>query len=141
MSTSKAIALFTLTVLPALLGLTGCNAVSPTEPKAEKTAAGQCEAGPYLLHLSGQCRVASSHRIVCEDETTTTPHEKVLTIVFQLRSATSGTPIETKSIDPGAIPREASFSGLAPGAYEIRHTVQARDCSSTFTTYAGLDVF
>src|ERR671919_50672 len=120
----KATALLACTVLPAVLGLAGCNALSPTEPKAEKTAAGQCEAGPYLIHLSGQCRVAGSRRIVCEDETTTTPREKVLAIVFQLRNAATGTPVETKSIDPGALPREASFSGLALGGYEIRHTVQ-----------------
>jgi hypothetical protein len=137
---SKATALLICTLVPALLG--GCNALSPTEPKAEKTATPtQCEAGPYLIHLSGQCRVASTRRIACEDETTTTPREKVLTIVFQLRSATTGIAVETKSIDPGAMPREVSFSGLAPGAYEIRHTVQARDCATTFTTYAGLDVF
>jgi len=136
----KATALLIFTLVPALLG--GCNALTPTEPKAEKTAnTTQCEAGPYLIHLSGQCRVATTRRIVCEDETTTTPKEKVLTVVFQLRSATAGIPMETKSIDPGAMPREASFSGLAPGAYEIRHTVQARDCTATFTTYAGLDVF
>jgi hypothetical protein len=135
----KATALLACTVLPVLLG--ACDALSPTEPKAEKTAATQCEAGPYLIHLSGQCRVAGSRRIVCEDETTTTPREKVLTIVFQLRSATTGTPIETRSIDPGAVPREVSFSGVTAGSYEIRHTVQARDCATTFTTYAGLDLF
>jgi hypothetical protein len=137
----KATALLACTVFPAVLGLAACNALSPTEPKAEKAAASQCEAGPYLIHLSGQCRVASSRRIVCEDESATTPKEKVLNVMFQLRSAASGTPMETKSIDPGALPREASFSGLAPGGYEIRHTVQARDCTATFTTYAGLDVF
>jgi hypothetical protein len=49
--------------------------------------------------------------------------------------------VETRSIQPGTIPREASFSGLPAGEYEVRHTVQARDCSSTFTTYAGLEVF
>jgi hypothetical protein len=135
----KATALLACTVLPALLA--ACNALSPTEPKAEKAVTTQCEAGPYLIHLSGQCRVASTRRIACEDETTTTPREKVLTIIFQLRSATTGTAVETKSIDPGAMPREVSFSGLAPGGYEIRHTVQARDCATTFTTYAGLDVF
>jgi hypothetical protein len=136
----KATALLTFSLIPVFLA--GCNALSPTEPKAEKTATTQCETGPVLIHLSGQCRVATAgRRIVCEDETTTTPREKVLTIVFQLRSATAGTPIETRSIDPGAMPREVSFSGIAIGAYEIRHTVQARDCTTTFTTYAGLDVF
>ena len=126
--------------LVAVLGQ-GCNA-SPTEPSEEKTAPAElCEAGPYLIHLSGQCRVAGSHRIVCEDESTTSPREKVLNVVFQLRNAVTGTPVETKSIQPGTIPREASFSGLASGEYEVRHTVQARDCSSTFTTYAGLEVF
>src|SRR5919106_6593023 len=97
----KATALLACTVLPAVLGLAGCNALSPTEPKAEKAAASQCEAGPYLIHLSGQCRVAGTRRIVCEDETTTTPKEKVLTVIFQLRSATTGIPMETKSIDSG----------------------------------------
>ncbi|HKH45111.1 MAG TPA: hypothetical protein VKM72_10650 [Thermoanaerobaculia bacterium] len=126
--------------LMAVLGQ-GCNA-SPTEPKEdENVQASVCEAGPYRIHLSGQCRVAGSHRIVCEDETTTTPGEKVLNVVFQLRNAVTGTPMETKSIQPGTIPREASFSGIASGEYEVRHTVQARDCSATFTTYAGLEVF
>ena len=114
-------------VLAATL-LTGCGTVSRLT-------------GPLGQAATAQCRVASSHRIVCEDETTTTPREKVLNVVFQLRNADTGTPVETKSINPGAIPREVSFSGLANGSYEIRHTVQARDCSATFTTYAGLEVF
>lgn len=122
------------------LGLTGCNA-SPTEPQDEKAPAVLCEAGPYLIHLSGQCRVASNHRIVCEDESSSTPKDKVLNVVFQLRNATTGAPVETRSVNPGALPREVSFSGLADGSYEVRHTVQARDCSATFTTYAGLEVF
>jgi hypothetical protein len=123
----------------ALLG--GCKA-SPTEPKEDvQVQAARCEAGPYRIHLSGQCRVAGNHRIVCEDESTTTPGEKVLDVVFQLRNAVTGAPVETKSLSPGPIPREASFSGLASGEYEVRHTVQARDCSAAFTTYAGLDVF
>ena len=134
-------ALSLLAVLAAGLLLGACEP-GPTEPEAEKAAPDVlCETGPYLIHLSGQCRVAGSHRIVCEDETTTTPREKVLNVVFQLRNAETGAPVETKSVNPGAIPREVSFSGLAQGAYEIRHTVQARDCSATFTTYAGLDVF
>jgi hypothetical protein len=141
MTILKTIALVAVLTAAALLG--GCEA-SPTEPEAEKAAPAPdllCETGPYLIHLSGQCRVAGSHRIVCEDETTTTPREKVLNVVFQLRNAETGAPVETKSVNPGTIPREVSFSGLAQGTYEIRHTVQARDCSATFTTYAGLDVF
>lgn len=126
--------------LVAILGQ-GCEA-SLTEPSEEKKAPAElCEAGPFRIHLSGQCRTAGSHRIVCEDESTTTPGEKVLNVVFQLRNAVTGTPVETKSIQPGTIPREASFSGIASGEYEVRHTVQARDCSSTFTTYGGLEVF
>jgi hypothetical protein len=140
MPNSKATVLLVLLAISALLGQ-GCEALSPTEPKQEQASVTQCESGPYLIHLSGQCRVASSHRIVCEDESTTTPREKVLTIVFQLRSAATGTPVETRSVNPGTIPREVSFSGLMTGGYEIRHTVQARDCSATFTTYAGLEVF
>jgi len=140
MSTAKPIALFSLLAVLALLSQ-GCNKSSPTEPKDTKAPPSLCETGPYLIHLSGQCRVASSHRIVCEDESTTTPREKVMNVVFQLRDGDTGTPVETKSIDPGSIPREISFSGLAPGNYEIRHTVQAADCSATFTTYAGLVVF
>jgi len=138
-SRSFVLCLATLSTV-ALLGQ-GCDA-SPTEPKDdEKVQTAVCEAGPYRIHLSGQCRVAGSHRIVWEDESTTTPGEKVLNVVFQLRNAVTGTPVETKSIQPGTIPREASFSGIASGEYEVRHTVQARDCSSTFTTYAGLEVF
>ncbi|HKH44525.1 MAG TPA: hypothetical protein VKM72_07670 [Thermoanaerobaculia bacterium] len=34
-----------------------------------------------------------------------------------------------------------ALAGLVSGEYEVRHTVQARDCSATFTTYAGLEVF
>lgn len=138
MSRTRATALLALIVIAALLGQ-GCEA-SPTEP-AEDAATVLCETGPYLIHLSGQCRVASSHRIVCEDESTTTPREKVLNVVFQLRIATTGAPVETRSVNPGSIPREVSFSGLTAGSYEIRHTVQARDCGTTFTTYAGLEVF
>jgi hypothetical protein len=137
MSTAKSIVYLSLL---AILGQ-GCNKSSPTEPKEPKAPPALCEAGPYLIHLSGQCRVAGSHRIVCEDESTTTPREKVLNVVFQLRSAATGTPVETKSLNPGSIPREVSFSGITPGSYEIRHTVQASDCSATFTTYAGLEVF
>ena len=120
--------------------LMACDKESPTEPKDDVKVV-VCETGPYLIHLSGQCRVASSHRIVCEDETTTTPREKVMNVVFQLRNANTGTPMETKSVNPGSIPREVSFSGIPAGDYEVRHTVQARDCSATFTTYASLDVF
>ena len=139
MPTVKSAALLVLLTASAVLG--GCEA-SPTEPEAVKAAPDVlCETGPYLIHLSGQCRVASSHRIVCEDESTTTPREKVLNVVFQLRNADTGTPVETKSVNPAAIPREISFSGLAAADYEVRHTVQAKDCSATFTTYAGLDVF
>ena len=139
LKTLKTAALLVVLTGAAVLG--GCEP-GPTEPEAEKAALDVlCETGPYLIHLSGQCRVASSHRIVCEDETATTPREKVLNVVFQLRNAETGTPVETKSVNPGAIPREVSFSGLADGSYEIRHTVQARDCSATFTTYAGLEVF
>jgi hypothetical protein len=137
-SRSLSLCLATLSAM-ALLGQ-GCNA-SPTEPDEEKTVGQTCESGPYRIHLSGQCRVAGSHRIVCEDESQTTPGEKVLNVVFQLRNAATGAPVETRSIQPGTIPREASFSGLPAGEYEVRHTVQARDCSSTFTTYAGLEVF
>jgi len=141
MSTAKPFALFSLLAALAVLSQ-GCNKLSPTEPKSTNTPPSTlCETGPYLIHLSGQCRVASSHRIVCEDESTTTPREKVQNVVFQLRDGDTGTPVETKSIDPGSVPREISFSGLAPGNYEIRHTVQAADCSATFTTYAGLVVF
>ena len=130
-----------LLVLTALFAQ-GCDRFSsPTEPEEDRTLVAACEPGPYRIHLSGQCRVASSRRIVCEDESTTTPRDKVLTILFQLRNAVTGTPVESKSISPGSIPREVSFSGLATGSYEIRHTVQALDCSSTFTTYAGLEVF
>jgi len=138
LKTPKTAALLVVLAAAALLG--GCEP-SPTEPQDEKAPDVLCETGPYLIHLSGQCRVAGSHRIVCEDETTTTPREKVLNVVFQLRNADTGTPVETRSVNPGAIPREVSFSGLANGSYEIRHTVQARDCSATFTTYAGLEVF
>jgi len=138
MTSLKTAALLVVFALATLLG--ACES-TPTEPQEEKVPDVLCETGPYLIHLSGQCRVASSHRIVCEDETTTTPREKVLNVVFQLRNANTGTPVETKSVNPGAIPREVSFSGLANGSYEIRHTVQARDCSATFTTYANLEVF
>ena len=138
MTTLKTAALLAVLTAAALLG--ACES-SPTEPSKEVAPVELCEAGPYLIHLSGQCRVASSHRIVCEDESTTTPREKVLNVVFQLRNANTGTPIETKSINPGAIPREVSFSGLTDGSYEVRHTVQAKDCAATFTTYANLEVF
>lgn len=139
MSTLKNAALLALLAASSVLG--GCEA-SPTEPDEEKAApAALCEAGPFLIHLSGQCRVASSRRIVCEDETTTSPRDKVLNVVFQLRNADTGAPVETKSVNPGSVPREVSFSGLTSGEYEVRHTVQARDCSATFTTYAGLEVF
>lgn len=139
MLTLKTAALLVVLALAALLG--ACESSSPTEPETVEAPDVLCETGPYLIHLSGQCRVASSHRIVCEDETTTTPREKVLNVVFQLRNADTGTPVETKSVNPAAIPREISFSGLAAADYEVRHTVQAKDCSATFTTYAGLDVF
>ena len=127
-------------VLILALTLGACEA-SPTEPKDEKVQPSLCETGPYMIHLSGQCRVASNHRIACEDESTTTPREKVLTIVFQLRNANTGAPVETKSLNPGVLPREVSFSGLPDGPYEVRHTVQAKDCTATFTTYANLEVF
>ncbi|HKH45546.1 MAG TPA: hypothetical protein VKM72_12855 [Thermoanaerobaculia bacterium] len=140
MSSLKTVVLLVLFTAAAFLGQ-GCN-TSPTEPKDDdKVQAAVCETGPYRIHLNGQCRVAGSHRIVCEDESTTTPGEKVLDVVFQLRNAVTGTPVETKSIQPGPIPREVSFSGITSGKYEIRHTVQARDCSAAFTTYAELDVF
>ena len=138
MTTLKTAALLAVLSVAALLG--ACESTL-TEPKEEKAPANLCETGPYLIHLSGQCRVASSHRIVCEDETTTTPQEKVLNVVFQLRNANTGTPIETKSLNPGVLPREVSFSGLTDGSYEVRHTVQAKDCTATFTTYASLEVF
>jgi hypothetical protein len=138
MTILKTAALLAVLSIAALLG--ACESTL-TEPKEEKAPATLCETGPYLIHLSGQCRVASSHRIVCEDETTTTPQEKVLNVVFQLRNANTGTPIETKSLNPGVLPREASFSGLTDGSYEVRHTVQAKDCTATFTTYASLEVF
>jgi hypothetical protein len=139
MTTTKIAAILAALTLAALLG--ACESTL-TEPSEEKAApAVLCETGPYLIHLSGQCRVASNRRIVCEDETTTTPREKVLNVVFQLRNADTGAPVETKSVSPGAIPREASFSGLASGSYEVRHTVQAKDCAATFTTYASLEVF
>ena len=140
MSSRKTAVLLPLLALAALLA-GACESNTPTEPKAVEVPDVLCEAGPYLIHLSGQCRVASSHRIVCEDESTTTPREKVLNVVFQLRNANTGTPVETKSVNPAAIPREISFSGLPPADYEVRHTVQAKDCSATFTTYAGLNVF
>ena len=138
MTTRKTVALLVAFTLALFLG--ACES-SPTEPENVEAPDLLCETGPYLIHLSGQCRVASRHRIVCEDETTTTPREKVLNVVFQLRNADTGTPVETKSVNPAAIPREISFSGLAAGNYEVRHTVQAKDCSATFTTYAGLNVF
>jgi hypothetical protein len=135
MSIHKSAVLLILLTAVALLGQ-GCNS-SPTEPKDDDKIQGAlCETGPYRIHLSGQCRVA-----VCEDESTTTPGEKVLNVVFQLRNAVTGAPVETKSVNPGALPREVSFSGIAGGEYEVRHTVQARDCSSAFTTYAELNVF
>ncbi|HJX26760.1 MAG TPA: hypothetical protein VJ885_02520 [Thermoanaerobaculia bacterium] len=125
--------------------LGGCeyNPTEPTQAKAPPPSPSPslCEAGPYLIHLSGQCRVASSDRIVCEDETITTPVGKVLSITFQLRNAHTGTPVETRSVSSGVLPRETSFSGLVDGSYEVRHTVQARDCTSSFTTYASLEVF
>jgi len=138
MAITKSFVPLSILSILALFGQ-GCHS-SPTEPKGDKSPP-LCEAGPYLIHLSGQCRVASSHRIVCEDESTTTPREKVMDVVFQLRNANTGTPAETKSVNPGSIPREVSFSGIAPGTYEVRHTVQAADCSTTFTTYSGLEVF
>jgi hypothetical protein len=140
MSRLKSVVLLVLLTAAAFAGQ-GCNA-SPTEPKDDdKVQASLCETGPYRIHLSGQCRVAGSRRIVCEDESTTTPGEKVLNVVFQLRNAVTGAPVETRSVNPGALPREVSFSGIASGEYEIRHTVQARDCSAAFTTYADLEVF
>jgi hypothetical protein len=139
MITTKTAALLAAFALATLLG--ACESNTPTEPKDLEVPATLCETGPYLIHLSGQCRVASNRRIVCEDETTTTPREKVLNVVFQLRNADTGAPVETKSISPGAVPREVSFSGLATGTYEVRHTVQAKDCAATFTTYASLEVF
>src|SRR5262249_12153805 len=96
MSTARPLAALSL----AILGLLGqsCNKLSPTEPKTTAAPPSVCETGPYLIHLSGQCRVASSHRIVCEDESTTTPREKIRNVVFQLRDADTGTPVETKSV-------------------------------------------
>lgn len=140
MSKIESTVLLLLLSAAAFLGQ-GCN-TSPTEPKDDdKVQAALCETGPYRIHLSGQCRVAGSHRIVCEDESTTTPGEKVLNVVFQLRNAVTGAPVETRSVNPGTLPREVSFSGIASGDYEVRHTVQARDCSAAFTTYADLEVF
>ena len=139
MTTLKTAAVLAVLAAAAFLG--ACESTTPTQPETVEAPDVLCETGPYLIHLSGQCRVASSHRIVCEDESTTTPREKVLNVVFQLRIATTGAPVETRSVNPGSIPREVSFSGLAAGSYEIRHTVQARDCGTTFTTYAGLEVF
>jgi hypothetical protein len=138
MSTLKSLLLLLAVILAVVLG--ACDSTL-TEPKDEKAPATICETGPYLIHLSGQCRVASSRRIVCEDETTTTPRDKVLNVIFQLRNADTGAPLETRSLNPGTLPREISFSGLPDGPYEIRHTVQARDCTATFTTYANLEVF
>ena len=139
MTTTKTAARLAAFALATLLG--ACESNTPTEPKDLEVPATLCETGPYLIHLSGQCRVASNRRIVCEDETTTTPREKVLNVVFQLRNADTGAPVETKSISPGAVPREVSFSGLATGTYEVRPTVPAKDCAATFTTYASLEVF
>lgn len=144
MSTLKTSVPIAVLIVSVLLGACEYN---PTEPKDGEapakpvSPAGLCETGPYLIHLSGQCRVASSRRIVCEDETTTTPPDKVLSVTFQLRNASTGTPVETRSVSSGAAPREASFSGLANGSYEVRHTAQARDCTSIFTTYSVLEVF
>ena len=138
MSTLKSLLLLLAIILAVVLGACDSTLTEPKDVKAPDTI---CETGPYLIHLSGQCRVASSRRIVCEDETTTTPRDKVLNVIFQLRNANTGAPIETRSLNPGTLPREISFTGLPDGAYEIRHTVQARDCTATFTTYANLEVF
>ncbi|HYG63968.1 MAG TPA: hypothetical protein VEL74_15440 [Thermoanaerobaculia bacterium] len=125
--------------------LGGCeyNPTAPAEVKDPSPSANpsSCEAGPYRIHLNGQCRVATGRRIVCEDESTTTPADKILGITFQLRDAATGAPVETRSVSSGVIPREISFSGRAPGSYEVRHTVQARDCTFMATTYSGLEVF
>ncbi|HEX7186002.1 MAG TPA: hypothetical protein VF756_29525 [Thermoanaerobaculia bacterium] len=141
MSTLKTAALITVLTVSALLGACEYNPTEPQDEEAPVSPVGPCETGPYLIHLSGQCRVASSRRIVCEDETATTPPDKVLSITFQLRNASTGTPVETRSVSSGAAPREISFSGLANGSYEVRHTAQARDCTSIFTTHSGLEVF
>jgi hypothetical protein len=138
MSTLKSLLLLLAIILAVVLGACDSTLTEPKDVKAPDTI---CETGPYLIHLSGQCRVASSRRIVCEDETTTTPRDKVLNVIFQLRNANTGAPIETRSLNPGTLPQEISFSGLPDGAYEIRHTVQAKDCTATFTTYANLEVF
>ena len=138
MSTLKSLLLLLAIILAVVLGACDSTLTEPKDVKAPDTI---CETGPYLIHLSGQCRVASSRRIVCEDETTTTPRDKVLNVIFQLRNANTGAPIETRSLNPGTLPRETSFSGLPDGSYEIRHTVQAKDCTATFTTYADLEVF
>ena len=138
MSTLKSLLLLLAILLAVVLGACDSTLTEPKDVKAPDTI---CETGPYLIHLSGQCRVAGSRRIVCEDESTTTPRDKVLNVIFQLRNANTGAPLETRSLNPGTLPRETSFSGLTDGAYEIRHTVQAKDCTATFTTYANLEVF
>jgi hypothetical protein len=124
------------TALLALLALAAAactkettNNVLPSEPKA------------VTLAIDGQCR-ADGARIVCEDNSASTPAGQLAGIAFQLRSSRTGIAVETRSASPSSTPpRETAFAGVAPGLYEVTHQVTGTDGRSVQKIYSGLQVF
>lgn len=88
------------------------------------------------IFVDGQCHVAAS-TIVCRDASRSDPPDSLTAVDWELISAFTGLSQGSTPSPPGG---EISFTGLAPGSYQVNQTVSARDGTFQERTYGPLVV-
>jgi hypothetical protein len=119
--------------LCAILGLlaattAGCNYLesdddSPTDPS-------------IIILIGGRCR-AFAATIECVDESTSEPPQRLESVDWELRSATTGRTLDSKPGEPGD---EVIFSGLRRDTYNVIQKVLARDGRARQKTHEDLEI-
>jgi len=88
------------------------------------------------IFVGGECRVAAS-AIVCRDASRSEPPGSLMAVDWELISISSGLSQGSTPSPPGG---EISFTGLAPGNYQVNQTVSARGGTIQGKTYGPLIV-
>lgn len=125
----------------SLLLILACSLLSACQEVNNPTAP---EADFVRIGLTGQCR-AEDRRVECEDSSTTDPPGHIQQVAFRLVNTRTGTTQETQTLAGGCgtapgLPCEVSFTGLAIGIYEVRHSVETTAGQLASTTYGPLEV-
>lgn len=91
---------------------------------------------------SGIARADGDGQITCEDSSKTEPAGHLSSITFTLR-ASNGLAVESRSIvnPESSTRRQVTFTGIAPGTYNVEHVVSDDHGGSVGQTYRNIRVF